>query len=72
MINWISTLTFQFFVIFCLTKMVNKCVAFGYSSRYHTNKEKVSTFTFPLEKSNLEKWVKFVNRNDYRIYAPIF
>ena len=45
--------------------MVNKCVAFGCSSGYHTNSEKVSTFSFPLEKYNLfEKRVKFANRKN--------
>ena len=46
--------------------MVNKCVAFGCSSGYHANREKVSTFSFPLGKSNLlEKWMKFVNCNEW-------
>ena len=46
--------------------MVNKCVAFGYSSGYDTNSEKVPIFSFPLGKSNLiEKWIKFVNRNNW-------
>ena len=53
-------------MIFCLTKMVNKCVAFGCSSGFHTNREKVSKFSLPLGKSNLlEKWMKFINRNDW-------
>ena len=44
--------------------MFNKCVAFGCSSGYAGNSEKVSTFSFPLGKSDLiEKWIKFVNRN---------
>ena len=48
-------------MIFCLTRMVNKCVSFGCSSGYHTNREKVSTFSFPLAKSDLlKKWGKFV------------
>ena len=46
--------------------MVKKYVAFSCSCGYHINREKVSTFSFPLEKSVLlEKWVKFVNRNDW-------
>ena len=46
--------------------MVNKCVAFGYSSGYHTNREKRSTFSFPLGKFDLlEKWIKSVNSNDW-------
>ena len=46
--------------------MVNKCVTFGYSSGYDTNSEKVSTFSFPLGKSDLiEKWIKFVDRNNW-------
>ena len=45
--------------------MVNKCVAFGCSSDYDTNREKVSTFSLPLGKFDLfEKWVKFVNCNN--------
>ena len=41
--------------------MVNKCVAFDCSWEYHTNREKVSIFSFPLGKFDLlEKWVKFV------------
>ena len=56
----------KLFVIFCLTKMVNKCVAFCCSSEYHTNREKVLMFSFPLGKSDLlEKWVKFVYRDDW-------
>ena len=44
--------------------MVNKCVACGCSSGYHTNREKVSTFS--LGKSDLlEKWVKFFYRVDW-------
>ena len=55
----------EFFMIFCLTKMVNKCVVFSCSSGYYANREKVSTFSFPLGKSDLlEKWVKFVKCND--------
>ena len=49
-------------MIFFLTKMVNKCAAFGCSSGYSTNRESVSTFSFPLGKSNLlEKWVNLLN-----------
>ena len=44
--------------------MVNKCVAFGCSSGYHTNRKKVLMFSFPFGKSDLEKWVKFINLND--------
>ena len=45
--------------------MVNKCVGFGSSSGYDSNREKVSTFSFPLGKSDLiEKWIKSVNRNN--------
>ena len=50
----------KFFIIFCLTNMVNKCVVFGCSSGYHTNREKVSTFSFPLDFLK-----KFVNSNDW-------
>ena len=46
--------------------MVIKCVAFGCSNGYDTNSEKVSTFSFPLGKSDLiENWIKFVNRNNW-------
>ena len=46
--------------------MVNKCVAFGCSRGYDSNSEKVSTFSFPLEESDLiEKWIKFGNRNNW-------
>ena len=46
--------------------MINKCIAFGYSMGYHTNREKLSTFSFPLGKSDLiEKWVKFAKCNDW-------
>ena len=52
--------------IFVEQKMVNQCVAFGCSSEYDTNSEKISTFFFPLGKSDLiEKWIKFVNRNNW-------
>ena len=45
--------------------MLDKCVAFGFPSGYDTNNEKVSTFSFPLGKSDLiKKWIKFVNRNN--------
>ena len=41
-------------------------MAFGCSSGYDTNGEKVSTFSFPLGQSNLiEKQIKFVNRNNW-------
>ena len=50
--------------------MVYNCVESGCSSGYHTNREKVLTFSFPLGKSDLlEKWVKFVNLNDW-YYLP--
>ena len=42
--------------------MVNSCVAFGCSGGYHTNREKVSTFSFPHGKSDQEN---FFNRNDW-------
>ena len=46
--------------------MVNKCVAFGCSSGYDTISKKVSTFSFPLGKSDhIEKWIKFLNRNNW-------
>ena len=46
--------------------MVNRCVAFGLSCGYDSNSEKVSTFSFPLGKSDLiEKWIKLVNRNNW-------
>ena len=46
--------------------MVNKGVAFGCSSGYDTNSEKVSTLSFSLGKFDLiEKWIKFVNRNNW-------
>ena len=41
-------------------------MAFGWSSGYDSNSEKVSTFSFPLGKSDLiEKWIKFVDRNNW-------
>ena len=46
--------------------MVNKCVAFCCSSGYDAKSEKVSTFSFFLGKPDLiEKWIKFVNRNNW-------
>ena len=46
--------------------MVNKFVTFGCSSGYDTNSENVSTFSFPLGKSDLiEKWIKFFNQNNW-------
>ena len=46
--------------------MVNKCVAFGCANGYDTNIEKVSTFSFPLGKSDLiEKCIKSINRNNW-------
>ena len=46
--------------------MVKKCVAFGCSSEYDTNSEKISTFSFPHGKFDLiEIWIKFVNRNSW-------
>ena len=51
-------------MIFCLTKIVNKCAAFGCSSGYQTNCGKVSTFYFPHGKSDLEKSVNLFNGND--------
>ena len=45
--------------------MITKCVAFGCCGGYDTTSEKVSTFYFPLGKSDfLEKWVNFVNCNE--------
>ena len=45
--------------------MVNKCVAFGSSSGFHTNIEKLSSFSFPLGKFNhLKKWLKFIKCNE--------
>ena len=47
--------------------MVNKCVAFGCKSGYATCTEKVSLFTFPLHKPDLnEHWVRFVNRTNWQ------
>lgn len=46
--------------------MVTKCVAFGCSSGYFTNSEKVSTFSFSLGKfDHVEKRIKFVKRIDW-------
>ena len=48
--------------------MVNKCVVFGCKSGYDNNQqEKVSGFSFPFNKPDLlEKWVKFVNRPEWK------
>ena len=69
LLSWFSiayAAHFGYRCCFCLPKMVNKCVAFGCSSGYHTNREKVLMFSFPIGKPNLlEKWVKFVNCNEW-------
>ena len=47
--------------------MVNKCVVFGSKSGYDNQQEQVSGFSFPFNKSDLlEKWVKFVNRQEWK------
>ena len=47
--------------------MVNKCVIFGCKSGYDNQHEKVSTFSFPFNRPDLlEKWVKFVNRPNWK------
>ena len=47
--------------------MVNKCVICGCKSGYKTCDEKVSHFEFPFKRPQLlEKWVKFVNRRDWK------
>ena len=35
--------------------MVNKCVVYGCTSGYKTNKEKVSNFQFPIKRPQLIK-----------------
>ena len=41
-------------------------MAFGCSSGYDSNSEKVPTFSFPLGKFDLiEKWIKFVNQSNW-------
>ena len=50
--------------------MVNKCVVFGCKTGYETcveaSEEKISTFKFPLEKTDLlQQWIKFVNRSHW-------
>ena len=38
--------------------MVNKCVVNGCTSGYKTNKEKVSSFEFPIKRPKLmKKWI---------------
>ena len=47
--------------------MVNKCVVFGCKSGHDNQQEKVSGFSFPLNNPDLlEKWVKFVNRPEWK------
>ena len=47
--------------------MVNKCVVFGCKSGYDNQQEKVSDFSFPFNEPDLlEKWVKFVNRPEWK------
>ena len=47
--------------------MVNKCVVCGCKSGYKTCDAKVSHFEFPFKRPQLlEKWIKFVNRRDWK------
>ena len=47
--------------------MVNKCVVFGCKSGYVSQQDKVPGFSFPLSTPDLlEKWIKFVNRVNWK------
>ena len=46
--------------------MVNKRVLYGCTSGYKINKEKVSSFEFPIKRPQLmKKWILFVNRGNW-------